>query len=50
VPAAVLRLALGDMSQILLASQRVAPAAALAAGYSFRHPRLDEALRSIVSG
>lgn len=48
VPAAVLRLALGEMSQILLSSQRVVPSAARSAGYSFRHPLLDEALSSVL--
>jgi hypothetical protein len=45
VPAAALRLALGDMSQLVLAGQRAVPEAARAAGYSFRHATLGSALR-----
>jgi len=37
VPAFALRLALGEMSTVLLASQRVRPARALALGFTFRH-------------
>ena len=48
-PAFALRLVLGEMSEMLLASQRVEPAAALAAGYDFRFPDLAPALRDLVS-
>jgi len=48
VPALVLRMALGEMSELLLGSQKVLPAAAEKAGYRFRFPRLDEALADIV--
>jgi uncharacterized protein (TIGR01777 family) len=44
VPAFALRLALGEMSGILLASQRVAPERALANGFTFRWPELGPAL------
>lgn len=43
-PALGLRLALGEFAQVLLASQRVTPRAALASGYSFRYPDLRAAL------
>lgn len=46
VPAALLRLALGEMSQLLLDSQRVIPKAALEGGYRFRFPHLTEALEA----
>lgn len=45
LPAPVLRLALGEMSCLLLGGQRVLPARALAEGYRFRYPSLDAALR-----
>lgn len=45
VPAPVLRLALGEMSCLLLGGQRVLPARALAEGYRFRYPSLEGALR-----
>jgi uncharacterized protein (TIGR01777 family) len=49
VPAVALRLALGEMAETtLLAGQRAVPARALAAGYTFRHPELEGALRAIL--
>jgi len=47
VPAAVLRLALGEMSWILLASQRVLPRAVLQYGWAFRYPQLPAALADL---
>lgn len=44
LPAAGLRLALGEMSTLLLDGQRVVPARLLAAGHRFRHPELDALL------
>jgi NAD dependent epimerase/dehydratase family enzyme len=32
----------------LLGSQRLSPARLLASGYSFRHPRLEEAMRHVL--
>lgn len=49
LPAFALRLAFGEMSSVLLASQRVLPAAAERLGFRFRHPRLPGALAEIVS-
>ena len=46
VPKTALRLALGEMSQILTASQRVVPRSALSLGYDFEYPELGSALRS----
>jgi uncharacterized protein len=48
VPAAGLRLALGEMSQVLTSSQRVFPRVALRARYPFAHPELAEALASLL--
>lgn len=46
VPAFALRLAFGEMADAaLLASQRVAPRQLLDAGYRFRFPQLEPALR-----
>jgi hypothetical protein len=42
-PAAALRLALGEFAGDVLASQRMLPRRLLAAGFSFRHPTIDEA-------
>ncbi len=47
VPAAALKLLLGEMSQVVLASQRVIPEAALRAGFQFRFTDVGEALRQI---
>jgi uncharacterized protein len=50
-PAFAIRAALGEMGEaLLLAGQRVIPERALAAGFVFSHPRLAEALDSIVKG
>lgn len=49
VPEWALRLAFGEGARIALASQRVAPRAALAAGFRFRYPALAEALRALLS-
>jgi len=49
VPAAMLRLALGEMSELLTASQRVLPRKLQEQHYSFRFPRLDAALRHLLT-
>lgn len=46
-PAFALRMALGEMAQIVLSSQRVVPLALEKAGYSFRYPRLVDALSAL---
>lgn len=43
-PRFALELALGEAAAVVLASQRVLPKRALAAGFEFAHPTLDEAL------
>ncbi|HTW66578.1 MAG TPA: TIGR01777 family oxidoreductase [Bryobacteraceae bacterium] len=48
-PAFALKLALGEMSQVLLDSQRVLPAAAQAAGFKFRYPGLTAAFGSLLA-
>ena len=48
VPKFALHLLYGDMAQIIYASQRVIPEAALRAGYQFRFPTLDGALLDIL--
>ncbi|HMZ02238.1 MAG TPA: TIGR01777 family oxidoreductase, partial [Burkholderiaceae bacterium] len=47
-PAWGLKLALGEMAPLLLGGQRVRPERALAAGFTFRHPTLDGALRDLL--
>lgn len=49
VPAFALRLLYGEMAEIVTEGQRAVPARALAHGYVFRHPDLDEALRSALA-
>jgi len=44
-PAWALRLALGEMAEMLLTGQRVLPRAAQALGYRWRYPELGAALR-----
>ena len=48
VPAFALRALFGEMSQVLLASQRALPQAAVAAGFSFRFPQLAPALADVL--
>jgi uncharacterized protein len=47
-PAFAVRAALGEMAEVVLASQRVVPRRALALGYRFRWPALEPALRDLL--
>ncbi len=49
VPAFALRLLFGEMSMVLLASQRVLPNRLLDAGYAFQYPLLDAALDNLLA-
>jgi uncharacterized protein (TIGR01777 family) len=49
VPEFALRLLFGEMADVLLASQRVVPAAAEAAGFRFRFPQLASALAGLLT-
>jgi uncharacterized protein len=46
VPGAALQLLYGEMAEIVTTGARVVPAKGLVLGYEFRHPQLEEALRS----
>jgi len=48
-PAFVIRLAVGEMSIVLLEGQKVLPQAALNAGFRFRYPDLEPALRQLLA-
>ena len=48
VPALALKIALGELSDVLLTGQRAMPAKADAIGYRFRYPRIDDALAASV--
>lgn len=48
VPALMLRIALGEMSQMILTGQRVIPNKLQEAGYIFKYPKLDRALAAIL--
>ena len=48
-PAFALKILLGEMSDLLLDSQRVIPERALELGYKFKYPDLESALSSITS-
>ncbi len=50
VPALALRIAVGELADALLASQRVLPTRASALGYAFRYPTLMPALADSVRG
>jgi hypothetical protein len=49
VPGFALGLLYGEMAEIVTTGARVVPAKALVLGYDFRHPELDEALRSALA-
>ena len=49
MPAFTLKFMFGEMADVMLASQRVLPKAAEAAGYKFRYPELAPALASAVA-
>jgi len=48
VPAGLLRLVLGEMASVLLASQRAVPARLQEIGFRFRFPTVDEALKDLI--
>src|SRR5579885_3576797 len=48
LPAFVLRALLGELSTVVLDSQRLLPQRLLEAGFPFGHPQLDEALRHLL--
>lgn len=50
MPAFALRLAVGEMAEVLLAGQRVVPRKALDTGFAFRFATLEAALRAILGG
>jgi uncharacterized protein len=50
VPAFALKLALGEMSEMVLASQRVLPTVAKSAGFRFQYPDLRAALENLLAG
>lgn len=49
MPAFTLKLMFGEMSEVMLSSQRVLPKAAESAGYAFRYPKLEPALENILT-
>ena len=50
IPHFALRLLFGEMAEILFASQRVIPEAALRAGFQFRFPEIAAALEDLLAG
>lgn len=48
VPAFALRLAMGQMAEVVVTGQRAVPAALIADGYSFKYSRIDDALAAVV--
>ncbi len=48
VPAAAVRLVLGEVADVVLSSQRVVPKKALELGYQFRFPAVESALRDLL--
>lgn len=50
MPGFALKMIVGEMAEILLTGQRVVPRAALEAGFVFRYPELEGALRDVLGG
>jgi uncharacterized protein (TIGR01777 family) len=50
VPKFALKMMFGEMAEVIIASQRVVPAAAFTAGYRFQFPELRPALDQILDG
>jgi uncharacterized protein len=48
VPGFAMKLLVGEFAEVLLGSQRVVPQAAEAAGFRFRYPHLEPALRDVL--
>ena len=48
VPALAVKLLYGEMARLVITGQRAVPRRPLEWGYEFRHPQLDEALRSVL--
>jgi uncharacterized protein (TIGR01777 family) len=48
-PGFMLKLALGEMAEMLLGGQRVLPRAAVVSGYEFHYPKLPEALDAVIN-
>jgi uncharacterized protein (TIGR01777 family) len=49
VPHLALRIAFGELAEMLVLGQRVVPARALAAGFVFQHPQIEGALADLLS-
>jgi len=49
VPGFALHMALGELGTLMTTGQRVIPAKALARGYVFQYPKLEPALRAILT-
>lgn len=49
VPSLVLKIALGEMSTLVLSSQRVSCEKALQSGFTFNYPRIEEAFKEITT-
>jgi uncharacterized protein (TIGR01777 family) len=50
VPGLALKALYGEMATIVLTGQRAVPARLGELGYEYRHPRLEDALRDVLSG
>jgi uncharacterized protein (TIGR01777 family) len=50
VPSIALKLALGEMSNLILASQNIHPTATLASGFKFKFEKLEDALKDLLGG
>lgn len=50
VPASVLKIALGEMSSMILANQKVLPTKTLASGFKFKFEKIEDAIKDLIEG
>ena len=49
-PAFLIRLAMGELGHVFLASQRIVPDKLLSHGFTFQYPDIKQAVRAVVQG
>lgn len=47
-PSSILKIAFGEMARVILSSQKVIPQRLMSSGFSFRYPKIEEALQEII--
>lgn len=50
VPSWLIRMLMGEMSDVVLKGSRISCSKIISAGYSFRYENLEDALRNVITG